>query len=354
MAGIDLKNQAIFITGGTGSFGQAMTLRALEEGAKRVTIFSRDECKQQAMLSKILSLYPEAKSKLHFVIGCVRNKQRVSDVIFKDDIIIHAAALKQVPTAEKNPSEFIQTNIQGTENVIAAAKTTGAKALLTLSTDKAVLPLNLYGATKLCAEKLTLQANNPSHYKTTCSVLRYGNVLGSRGSVLPLWIKKIQSGQNILPVTSFHMTRFWISLEHAVDAAIWALNKMQGGEIFVPKIPATSMLQLFDGMTRTSNQPLVAEEIGIRPGEKLHETLISQDEAQCVFEDKDYYAVLPVSVDHDCLVRTRNYWKKTGKKAQKHFSFCSLSAERMHTDVVDTHLKQLLTQMSSQRQDHIV
>lgn len=310
-----------------------MALRALQLGAKSVTIYSRDEWKQQQMREDLPDFAKKESSRLRFILGCVRNKERLEEAIGQGDTVIHAAALKQVPAAELNPSEFIETNILGTQNVLAAAKRCGARAFLGLSTDKSVQPLNLYGATKLCAEKL-ITAAACSENSMPCSILRYGNVMGSRGSVLPIWLDRLQSGYRTLPVTSLTMTRFWISLDQAVEAAIWALQQQQGGEIFVPKLPSTSLEKLTQALqkilVRNHYPSMEIEEVGIRPGEKIHETLIGSEESGIAFETPKYYILFPSHLLESAeLEEKASYWSQQAVRLNSNLQYSSDQAESM-------------------------
>jgi len=282
------KGKSVLITGGTGSFGKKMVRRLLEESdAKRVIVYSRDELKQYEM-----SLAPgiSGHSRMRFFIGDVRDRDRLA-MSFRDvDIVIHAAALKQVPAAEYNPFEFVATNIIGAENVVQAALAMGVERIIALSTDKAANPINLYGATKLASDKIFIAANNlAGSQKTRFSVVRYGNVVGSRGSVIPFFQNLIDKGADHLPITDERMTRFWITLPHGVDFVVDCLNRMHGGEIFVPKIPSMRMTDLAHAMA--PNLPIKI--IGIRPGEKLHETMITIDDARNTAEVENGYVIKP-------------------------------------------------------------
>lgn len=283
------KNQTILITGGTGSFGQMLTRRLLTDNVcRKVIIFSRDEWKQGEMRqSDPLFNHP----KIRYFLGDVRDVRRLGRAFKEVDFIVHAAALKQVPAAEYNPSEFVYTNINGAMNVIDMAIDCGVQKVIALSTDKAVNPVNLYGATKLCSDKLFVAGNayvgakgNPKF-----SVVRYGNVAGSRGSIIPFWQKLIKTGVKALPLTDERMTRFWITLEQAVDFVCECFEHMRGGEIFVPKIPSVKIVDLAEALA-----PQLSKEIcGIRPGEKLHELMISTDDARHTIELNNCYVILP-------------------------------------------------------------
>ncbi len=323
-----IDNKTILITGGTGSFGKKMLNTLLNKySCKKIIIFSRDELKQ----SELKEIYPINKYKnLRYFIGDVRDHSRL-DLAFKNvDIVIHAAALKQVNTAEYNPIEVIKTNINGTENVIKAAASCGVKKLIALSTDKAVNPVNLYGATKLAAEKLVISANNYFGYKnsTKFSVVRYGNVIGSRGSVVKVFEKLIKSNSNYLPITDKKMTRFWMTLDESVKFVLNSLKLMTGGEIFIPKIPSIHIVDLAKAMGNNKKIKL----IGLRPGEKLTEVLCSSDDSHLLIEFKKYFVSAP-STSVDLESRTFSPKKfssflssksgEKGKRQKKGFSYNS-------------------------------
>lgn len=281
-----LDDVNILITGGTGSFGKKFTEIVLNNyEPRRFIIFSRDELKQHEMRQ----WFSEEKYPcIRYFIGDVRDRDRLYRAFDGVDIVIHAAALKQVPTAEYNPLEAIKTNILGAANIIDTAIDRGIEKVVALSTDKAVNPINLYGATKLCSDKLFVSGNSyVGKHSTRFSLVRYGNVIGSRGSVIPLFLKMRESGR--LPITDKRMTRFWISLEQGVKLVIKCLEKMEGGEIFVPKIPSMKITELAEAIAPESEWDI----IGIRPGEKLHEVLIPEDEARNTLEYDDYYVILP-------------------------------------------------------------
>jgi UDP-N-acetylglucosamine 4,6-dehydratase len=278
--------KVVLVTGGTGSFGKKFTETILSRyKPEKLIVFSRDELKQHEMNQ----VYPAGPgSPIRYFIGDVRDASRLQRAFSEVDIVVHAAALKQVPACEYNPFEAILTNIIGTKNVIDAAIDQGVKKLLMISTDKAANPANLYGATKLCAEKVLVQANAYSGFKgTKFSVCRYGNVLGSRGSVAPLFLEQRRSGK--LTVTDPRMTRFWLKLEDGVDFVIRCLEQMHGGEIFIPKIPSMRVMDLAQAVAPECE----IEYIGIRPGEKLHEVLVSEDEAPQAVELSDMYIIKP-------------------------------------------------------------
>ena len=290
-----LNGKSVLITGGTGSFGKKFVETILKRYpvVKRIVIYSRDELKQFELKQK----YPESKyPQLRFFIGDVRDGERLKRACEGVDVIIHAAAIKQVDTAEYNPEECIKTNIHGAQNVINAALQTGVKHVVALSTDKACAPINLYGATKLTSDKLFTAANNISGSKDIkFSVVRYGNVMGSRGSVIPFFIHKRDNGVKELPITDMRMTRFNISLQAGVDLVMYAIGHHLGGEIFIPKIPSYHIVDVAKAIA--PNIPLV--EVGIRPGEKLHEEMITVTDALNTIDLGQYYAILPsVSFKH--------------------------------------------------------
>lgn len=279
-----LDGASILVTGGTGSFGKAFVRRALDLGAARVVVFSRDELKQFAMRSSF-----EDDRRLRFFIGDIRDRERLRRALHGVDFVVHAAALKQVDTAEYNPTEYIRTNVNGSENVVEAAIDAGVRKVVALSTDKASSPINLYGATKLCADRLFISANHyAAHHETRFSVVRYGNVMGSRGSVIPLFRRLAAEGKP-LPVTDRRMTRFWITLSQAVDFVVTSLELMDGGELCVPRIPSTRLMDLVEVVAPGS--PVV--EIGIRPGEKLHEEMIAADDSRRTLRTGDRYVITP-------------------------------------------------------------
>jgi UDP-N-acetylglucosamine 4,6-dehydratase len=281
--------KSVLITGGTGSFGQKFVEVLLRKhpDIRRVVIYSRDELKQFEMAQH----YPTSKyPNLRFFIGDVRDGDRLRLAMEGIDTVVHAAALKQVPTAEYNPFECIKTNIIGAQNVIEAAMATGVKNVVALSTDKAAAPINLYGATKLCSDKLFIAANNiRGHRDLKFSVVRYGNVMGSRGSVIPFFMEKRKTG--VLPITDLGMTRFNISLEEGVDMVFFALENALGGEIFVPKIPSYLITEVAKAIGPDCEHLVV----GIRPGEKLHEEMITSSDSQNTIETENYYVIVPNS-----------------------------------------------------------
>lgn len=299
-----LNNKTIMITGGTGSFGQMCTEFLLKHNVKKVIIYSRDELKQFEMSNRFNS------PKLRFFLGDVRDLSRLKLSTKKLDILIHAAALKQVPAAEYNPMECIKTNIYGAENVISACIDNNVKKVIALSTDKAANPVNLYGATKLCSDKLFVNANSLSGgTDTKFAVVRYGNVIGSRGSVLPYFKSLIHKKAKSLPITDERMTRFWLTLEYGVWFVLNSINIMMGGELFVPKTPSIKITDL----VKTLDKNIKYHIIGIRTGEKLHEVLCPEDSARDTIEFKDYYLIRP-STDFT-KGKTNNY--KTSKNNEK-------------------------------------
>lgn len=289
-----LNQKSILITGGTGSFGKMFVKTILERypEVKRLVIYSRDELKQYEMAQ----IYPETKfPQVRFFIGDVRDLPRLKRACEEIDVIIHAAALKHVPIAEYNPDEFIKTNIGGAQNIVDAALSTEVKVVVALSTDKAAAPINLYGATKLVSDKLFIAANNIKGKRDLrFSVVRYGNVMGSRGSVIPFFIKKAKEGGE-LPITHMEMTRFNISLEDGVEMVLWAIENALGGEIFVPKIASYKIETV--ALAIAPNIKLV--ETGIRPGEKLHEEMITSSDSYNTIEFDKYYAILPSDAKKD-------------------------------------------------------
>ena len=285
-----LDGKSILITGGTGSFGRACARRIINQfKPMRLIIYSRDEAKQFDMNNEFVTKAGD-DSPLRFFIGDVRDCDRLKLAMEDVDIVIHAAALKHVPIAEYNPMECIRTNVNGAENVMMAALACGVKQVIALSTDKAANPVNLYGASKLASDKIFVAANNLSGKRPTrFAVVRYGNVLGSRGSVLPFFRRLIDSGARALPITDKRMTRFWITLDQGVSFVLSSLAIMQGGEIFVPKIPSMKVIDLASALA----PHLKTEIIGIRAGEKLHEMLVTEDEARGTIEISDRYIIEP-------------------------------------------------------------
>lgn len=277
------EDRTVLVTGGTGSFGKKFAQMILRQPVRKLIVFSRDELKQHQMRTNGFD-----DPRIRYFIGDVRDVDRVRRATEGVDVIVHAAALKQVPACEYNPMEAIMTNVMGARNVIDAALDTGVQRVMALSTDKAVNPINLYGATKLCAEKLMIQSNSYAGTKgIRFSCVRYGNVVGSRGSVIPLFLEQRKGGK--LTVTDERMTRFWITLEQGVRFVIRCIEDMHGGEVFVPKIPSMSMKELVKAIAGDAQ----VDVIGIRPGEKVHELLVSEDEARHSVELPDMFVIEP-------------------------------------------------------------
>lgn len=277
-----IEDKTVLITGGTGSFGKKFTKKALDEGASKVIVFSRDELKQFEMRQEFKD------PRLRFFIGDVRDKDRLYRAFDVVDIVIHAAAMKQVEACEYNPFEAVKTNINGAQNVIEAAIDREVERVIALSTDKAAAPINLYGATKLASDKLFVAANAyTGSKKTKFSVVRYGNVVGSRGSVIPFFKKVRHTGK--IPITDERMTRFWITLDQGVQFVLDSLARMRGGEIFIPKIPSMNIIDLAKAIAPECE----IEIVGIRPGEKLHEVMITADDSRHTLEFDDYYTIIP-------------------------------------------------------------
>ncbi len=307
-----LNNKSILITGGTGSFGKAFTSYVLEHyDPRKIIIYSRDEFKQFIMQNE----FREHASKLRFFIGDVRDRERLARAFEGVDYVIHAAALKQVPTCEYNPAEAIKTNINGAQNVIDAALDAGVRKVVALSTDKAVNPVNLYGGTKLVSDKLFVAANAYAGSKDICfSIVRYGNVAGSRGSVIPFFHNLIKNGGTELPITDHRMTRFWISLRQGVELVIKALEEARGGETFISKIPSFKVTDLAQAMLPGCAMP----EVGIREGEKLHEIMVPVEDAPRTYEYDRHFIVYPQMVWSD-----RQKAQPTGRKVEEGFSYSS-------------------------------
>lgn len=312
-----LDDRSILITGGTGSFGKQFVANLLSSKSKfsKLIIYSRDEFKQYEMQQVFRD------PRLRFFIGDVRDRDRLMMAMKGCDYVIHAAALKQVPAAEYNPMECIKTNVHGAENVIAAALENCVYRVMALSTDKAVNPINLYGATKLCSDKLFVAANNlAGGIETRFSVTRYGNVVGSRGSVVPLFRQLVKDGVSALPITDERMTRFWITLDEGIEFVLKTFKRMWGGEIFVPKIPSIRIVDLAAAVA--PNLPVKV--IGIRPGEKLHEVMCPFDDSQLTLEFPDYYAIRPTITffDHSVDYATSRNGEK-GVPAHEQFEYRS-------------------------------
>ena len=331
---LDLNHKSILITGGTGSFGKKFTERILTQfpKVKRLVILSRDELKQFEM-SQTFS--PEKYPAIRYFLGDVRDKERLVRAFEGIDIVIHAAALKQVPMAEYNPTEFIKTNVGGAENVIHAAIERKVKTVVALSTDKAAAPINLYGATKLCSDKLFVAANNFTGEKDIrFSVVRYGNVMGSRGSVIPFFMDRRTSKS--LPITDENMTRFNISLDEGVDLVFKAIENSLGGEIYVPKLPSYKITDVATAIGPNCTQEIV----GIRPGEKIHEEMITTSDAYYTLEFDDYFIIHPTNPKWNIEERMKN---ENGKKVPTNFCYNSgentewVSIEEMRA-LIKTHV----------------
>ena len=290
---IEMNKASLLVTGGTGSFGRALVRRLLETSPpRRLIVFSRDEQKQDSMARELALSFPDKAHCLRFFIGDVRDASRLELAMRDVDFVIHAAALKIVPTAEYNPFECILTNVHGAENVVNAALRGSVKKVIALSTDKAANPINLYGASKLASDKIMVAANNLSGDRgARFAVVRYGNVIGSRGSVVPFFEELVRRGAKTIPITDPRMTRFWITLEQGVSFVLSSLAMMAGGEIFVPKIPSMKITDL----AATLAPKVPHEVVGIRPGEKIHEVMITEDDARMTLELDDRYVICPTN-----------------------------------------------------------
>ena len=322
-------DKSILITGGTGSFGKKFAERILREfSPKRIVIYSRDEFKQDIMSKEFKIKFPEKFRKLRFFIGDVRDKDRLYRAFNDIDYVIHAAAMKQVPACEYNPFEAIKTNIHGAQNIVDAAIDCGVKKVVALSTDKAVNPINLYGGTKLVSDKLFIAGNAYSGGEgTTFSVVRYGNVAGSRGSVIPFFKELLESGEKVLPITDYRMTRFWITLDEGVDLVFKALKESRGGETYISKIPSFKITDLAKAMNPDGHM----KEVGIREGEKLDEVMITKDDSRMTYEYEKHYIIYP----HFDWWNSQNYMTPGGKLVEEGFEYDSgknsewLSVERL-------------------------
>ena len=308
------QNSRILLTGGTGSFGKAFISKALRcyPGIRRLVVYSRDELKQWELQQQ----FPESEyPQLRLLLGDVRDRARLTRALEGIDTVVHAAALKQVPAAEYNPIEFINTNVLGAENVVQACLDSDVNRVVALSTDKAAAPINLYGATKLCSDKLFVAANNIKGTRDLrFSVVRYGNVMGSRGSVIPFFLDSAKTG--VLPITDPEMTRFNISLEEGVGMVLWALEHALGGELFVPKIPSYRIVDVAEAIGPGCEKPIT----GIRPGEKIHEEMITSSDSFTTVDFGKYYAILPSDG------RLLNHYQQAGtslKSVQKGFAYNS-------------------------------
>lgn len=334
-----LNNSTILVTGGTGSFGNKFIERVLNDyEPKKIIIYSRDEFKQDLMKKNFIAKYGEEKTnKLRFFIGDVRDKERLYRA-FKDvDYVIHAAAMKQVPACEYNPFEAIKTNIHGAENIIEAAIDRKVKKVVALSTDKSVNPINLYGGTKLVSDKLFISANAYSGDKGTIfSVVRYGNVAGSRGSVIPFFKQLLAQGKKELPITDIHMTRFWMILDDAVDLVFKALEEAKGGETFVFKNPSFLITELAKALNPNGS----IKEVGVREGEKIHEVMITKDDWRNTYEYEDYYIIYPHFEWWD-----KSKFKDGGKLIEENWEYSSgenkvwLNAEELRRRIKELEFK---------------
>jgi len=318
------NDKSILITGGTGSFGRRYVKTILARfKPKRLVVYSRDELKQYEMQQEVSS------PALRYFIGDVRDGERLRQAMRGIDFVIHAAALKQVPAAEYNPMECIKTNVHGAEHVIAAALENEVEKVIALSTDKAASPVNLYGATKLVSDKLFVAANNiAGGHRTSFSVVRYGNVVGSRGSVVPFFRRLLAEGKTELPVTDPRMTRFWITLQQGVDFVLKNFERMHGGEIFVPKIPSVRITDLMRAMAPRAT----AKVIGIRPGEKLHEVMCPGDDSHLTLEFPDHYVIRPSIVFHHAVDYVQNSLGEKGTPVPEGFEYNSATNPRFLSD----------------------
>jgi UDP-N-acetylglucosamine 4,6-dehydratase/5-epimerase len=313
------NNKSILITGGTGSFGNEFVSRIVQKykKVKRLIIFSRDELKQQEMSKR----FSEQKYKfIRYFLGDIRDKNRLYTALNDVDYVVHAAALKQVPRAEYNPYEYIKTNVLGSQNLIEGCIEKKVKKIIALSTDKAAAPINLYGATKLCSDKLFIAANNIKGFSgTSFSVVRYGNVIGSRGSIVDL-LKKNRD-KNTFNITDLDMTRFNITLKESVDHVLWSFKNSPGGDILVPKLKSFKVIDLINSF----NPKFKLKKIGIRPGEKIHEEMITESDSLNTIELKNYYIILPNTFSENKILSTKNYYKKkfNSKPVSKNFKYNS-------------------------------
>lgn len=311
------NGKSILITGGTGSFGTRFTEMILDRfDPLKIIIYSRDEYKQYLMKKDFIERYPDKVSRLRFFIGDVRDKDRLYRAFRGVDYVIHAAAMKQVPACEYNPFEAIKTNIHGAQNIIDAALDRKVKKVVALSTDKAVNPINLYGGTKLVSDKLFISANAYSGEEgTVFSAVRYGNVAGSRGSVIPYFVNLIEKGADELPITDYEMTRFWITLDEGVELVFKALKESKGGETYISKIPSFKITDL----ARALKEDVKLKEIGIREGEKLHEVMITKDDSRTTYEYEKHYVIYPYFE----WWNLENYFTPGGKLIEKGFEYNS-------------------------------
>lgn len=331
-----LTDSVILITGGTGSFGKKFTEMIFNSyDVKKIIIYSRDEFKQDIMEKEFRLRYPDKIDRLRFFIGDVRDKDRLYRAFNGVDYVIHAAALKQVPACEYNPFEAIKTNIHGAQNVIDAALDRNVKKVVALSTDKAVNPINLYGGTKLVSDKLFVAANSYSGIEgTVFSVVRYGNVAGSRGSVIPFFKGLIENQCKELPITDFRMSRFWITLDQGVELVLKALNESKGGETYISKIPSFTITDLAKAMAKD----LQIKEVGIREGEKLHEVMITKDDSRYTYEYEKHYIIYP----HFNWWSAEQHLTPNGKPIQDGFEYNSgTNANWLGVEELKSELKKL-------------
>jgi UDP-N-acetylglucosamine 4,6-dehydratase/5-epimerase len=319
-----LNNKTILITGGTGSFGKKLLSNLTKKyKPKKIIVFSRDELKQFELQQIYL---PKKYPNLRFFLGDVRDLSRLKMAMRGVDIVFHAAALKQVPAAEYNPMECIKTNINGAQNVIESSISNNVKKVIALSTDKAANPINLYGATKLVSDKLFVSANSISgKSKTKFSVVRYGNVVGSRGSVLPFFVDLLNKKSNYIPITHKDMTRFWITLDQGVKFVLNSLKLMQGGEIFIPKIPSIKIVDL----AKALDSKIKLKIIGIRPGEKLHEIMCPRDDSRSTYEFNDFFIIVPSFQDNKKQILKKG--NKIGKKVKDDYEYNSFDNNKYLT-----------------------
>lgn len=311
---LDLNGKTILVTGGTGSFGQHFIANVLDRyKPRKVIVYSRDELKQYEMAQN----FPDSKfGAIRYFIGDVRDRDRLKMAMREVDVVVHAAALKQVPAAEYNPMECIRTNVDGAENVVHAALDNGVKKVIALSTDKAANPINLYGASKLASDKIFIAANNLSgSIGTRFAVVRYGNVVGSRGSVIPFFEKLVREGAKTIPITDERMTRFWITLQQGVDFVMSSIDIMRGGEIFVPKIPSMKMVDLANMIAPGIPHQIV----GIRPGEKLHEIMVPIDDGRNTVQIEDRFIIEPAFASWNYS----SHLKSGAKAVPENFSYSS-------------------------------
>src|ERR1700743_2646555 len=330
---LDLNDKSVLVTGGTGSFGKHFIKTVIAQyKPKRLIVFSRDELKQFEMAQEFP---PEKYPFIRYFIGDVRDKDRLDLALRDVDYVVHAAAMKEVTTPEKNPFECIRTNVFGAENVVSACLRRGVKRVVALSTDKAANPINLYGASKLASDKIFVAANNMAGADgTRFSVVRYGNVFGSRGSVVPFFKKLAAEGADSLPITDERMTRFWITLTQGVNFVLSSMEMMRGGEIYVPKIPSSTI----PDVARSINPGLKQHIVGIRPGEKLHETMVPADDAHCTVELEDRYVILQSFAD----AARDAYLHRGGKPVADGFSYSSDT----NPEMLDARGLQTLLQMA--------